>query len=202
MASLADRRTVARRALDLYTSPSRHYAFGTYDDLLGRDDELTAADVLMANLLNLRLSASEVVPLFASGTTNETALRTALDRALIALRDVRPFEEFSSFDELEEALVSLADANEAAILVHRWTYVTVSKVLHRRRPHIVPLIDSRVRDFYRAKGPQAVRRAMFEDVQANRDWLEPLARSYATPDGRPMTVLRAVDIVIWMPPDR
>jgi len=131
-----------------YTSTSSAYAFNTYDHQGPVDDPLSASDVLMANLLSLQLSARDVVPLFMDGDEAPQRLRLALDHALISLRDAPPFESYESVDALEEAVSSLAATNEAAIPVKWWTAITVSKVLHRRRPHIVSLIDSRVCDFW------------------------------------------------------
>ncbi|WP_356833884.1 DUF6308 family protein [Arthrobacter sp. APC 3897] len=60
--------------------------------------------------------------------------------------------------DLECAVQSLAAASMAAIQVKWWTAVSVSKVLHRRRPHIVPLIDSRIKNFTVLSNPsQCVR---------------------------------------------
>jgi hypothetical protein len=184
--------------LERYTSASAAYAFTTYDRQGPVDDPLSASDVLMANLLSLQLSARDVVPLFMDGDDAPQRLRVALDHALVSLRDARPFEAYESVTDLDDCLESLAVANEAAIPVKWWTAVVVSKVLHRRRPHIVPLIDSRVHAFWGTKRPQLVRAAMWEDIQANKGWLTELAATKTTPDGRPLSVLRLVDILVWM----
>lgn len=196
--SLATLRTTASETLEQYTSTSSAYAFNTYDHNGPVDGALTASDVLLANLLSLQLSARDVIPLFMDGDDAPQRLRIALDQALVSLRDAQPFETYESLEELEKAVSSLAAANEASIPVKWWTPVVVSKVLHRRRPHIVPLIDSRVRNFWDVKSPQLVRKAMWEDIQDNRDWLADLAATKTTPDGRPLSVLRLVDILIWM----
>lgn len=126
-------------------------------------------------------------------------LREALDNALVELRDADCFESYDELSGLERAVESLAAANTAAIPVKWWTAVTVSKVLHRRRPHIVPLIDSRIYTFYGTKHPGAVRKALWEDIRENSDWLTDLAATKKTPDGRPLSLLRLADILIWTP---
>jgi hypothetical protein len=196
---LADLRPSASNALASYTDPANHFAFHTYDRLGDPGAPLSAEDVLLANLLSLRLGWREVIPLFSTNGAdgNAHALRDALDAALVALRNVDPFEDHPSVEHLEETVAPLARANEAARTVPQWTYVTVSKVLHRRLPHIVPIIDSRVRAFYGARGPQSVRAALWQDVRENRDWLTELAGQHHTPDGRAMSVLRCADILIW-----
>ncbi|MGB9036241.1 MAG: hypothetical protein WCC45_17145, partial [Paeniglutamicibacter sp.] len=65
--SLGSLRGVAQRKLDRYTSKTLGYAFNTYDLQGDSDFPLTPADVLMANLLSLRLSARDVIPLFTDG---------------------------------------------------------------------------------------------------------------------------------------
>lgn len=197
MSGLAGKRTIARDLVDRYTSPSGHFAFATYDHWYGYDGPLTPADVLLANLLSLRLTWREVIPLFAAGHGDAQALRAALDNALVSLAPARALSDHSSVQDLEDTVRSLVAANEAAEAVPGWTYVTVSKVLHRRRPHIVPLIDSRVRAFYGARRPANIRRALYDDLQDNRSWMADLADGRKTPDGRPLTLLRLADILIW-----
>lgn len=198
--SLSDRRSTAEETLAKYTDPAGYYAFSTYDRLWHEDqDKLTPSDVLMANLLSLRLGWQDVIPLFAEGDGPAQQLRTALDEALFVLRDQKPFESYESVEALEHAVRSLAVANEASGEVKGWTAVTVSKVLHRRRPHIVPLIDSRVRRFYGVTNAAKIRAALWHDLRENSAWLVPLAESRTTPDGRPLTLLRLADILIWTP---
>lgn len=197
--SLASLRGTAAEQLAKYTSPAGSYAFTTYDRQNDVDAPLSPADVLMANLLSLRLTWREVIPLFAEGDGSAQRLRQALDAALIDLRDSQPFESHETPQALEEAVASLAAANLATVAVPGWTAVTVSKVLHRRRPQIVPLIDSRVRTFYGVQKPQKVREALWTDIRENANWMTGLADSQKTPDGRALTLLRLADILIWTP---
>jgi hypothetical protein len=55
-----------RDFLNTYTHPDGEYAFATYDQSAIHDGPLTAADILMANLLSLRLTWQDVTPLFAA----------------------------------------------------------------------------------------------------------------------------------------
>lgn len=70
-----------------YTSPSSHYGFATYDVLSDPHSPLSPADVLMANLLSLKLGWQEVVPLFAEGIGPAQELRQRLDAALTELAE-------------------------------------------------------------------------------------------------------------------
>lgn len=199
MSTLASLRDRASALVATYVDPSGHYAYRTYDHLYGYEGPLLPSDVLMANLLSLRLTWTHVTPLFAEGTTPATRLRETLDVALADLRDAQAFEDHEDLSTLEQTLAPLAAANSATETVKDWTAVTVSKVMHRRRPHIVPLIDSRVREFYGVRGAKDVRAALWEDLNGNREWLAPLAATQRTPDGRALTLLRLADILIWTP---
>ncbi len=196
--SLSELQYSAKETLAKYASPRNWYAFNSYDVLGDPTEPLSPADVLMANLLSLKLSAREVIPLFTEGFADAQALRAALDIALVELQEAPAFESFRTLEEMEAIVAPLDTANTAALKVPQWTAVTVSKVLHRRLPQIVPVIDSRVRKFYGETSPAKVRQALWNDIRANLVWLEPIAKSQKTPDGRPLTVLRLADILIWM----
>ena len=197
--SLKSLQGVATAKLNRYTCRNLGYAFHTYDRRGEWEAPLTPSDVLMANLLSLQLSAREVIPLFMDGDDSAQRLLQALNAALTELGNADAFETYDELPELECAIKSLAAANTAAIPVKWWTAVTVSKVLHRRRPHIVPLIDSRIKEFYGAKRPDSVRQALWEDIRENVDWLGELAATKRTPDGHRLSLLRLADILIWTP---
>jgi hypothetical protein len=192
----------ARLYLDRYTDPSRYYAFATYDQAPIHTGPLSAADVLMANLLSLRLRWHDVSPLFASGSTQRFApLRIALDDALAEARRLPLLEDCT---EEQAAMPALRWANETAKEVgpyqpgkpRAWTIVSVSKVLHRLSPNI-PLVDSKVLQFYATTYAGRVRSRMREDLARNRDWMEPIAADYPV-RGQPLPLTRMADILIWM----
>lgn len=197
---LSELQITAKEVLKAYTAPKAHFAFTTYDVQTDIRSPLAPADVLMANLLSLRLGWQEVVPLFAEGDGPAQKLRQKLDAALSELADTKPFEDFESIEELESSVASLAAANSATTDVPQWTPTTVSKVLHRRRPQIVPLNDSYVRRFYGVKvtESQILREALWKDLRENRGWMSELASTVRTTDGRTVTLLRLADILIWM----
>jgi len=66
--SLAVLRNVARARLRRYTDTGHGYAFATYDQSPIHNGKLLPADILMANLLNLRLEWRDVIPLFATNS--------------------------------------------------------------------------------------------------------------------------------------
>jgi hypothetical protein len=198
---LAELQTVARNYVDTYTDPLEGFAFTTYDLAETHSGSLTPGDVLMANLLSLRLDWRDVIPLFAAGDGPYTKLREALDEALEEARGLPPFEDCS---QEQVAMPALRHANELAEECPRhptrrargWTIVTVSKVLHRLAP-TVPLVDSRVRAFYGTLYGAEFRRRLWADIGANRDWLSELATCHQIRES-PMPLTRVADIIIWM----
>jgi hypothetical protein len=91
---------------------------------------------------------------------------------------------------------ALRRANEAAEEVESWTAVTVSKVLHRLVP-VVPLMDSRVKAFFKTDWAGDVRLRLRDELRANEAWLAPLAARHPV-RGQPMALTRLADILIWM----
>ena len=101
--------------------------------------------------------------------------------------------------------VDLADADPTLVnaiptLAGRGVELSLlSKVLHRKRPKLIPLLDRTLTGWYRrqlrtqsaAAWPDLVR-ALAEDLRGNADEIEAL-RPIA-----PLTDLRIADIVIWM----
>lgn len=77
--------------------------------------------------------------------------------------------------------------------------VKVTKILHRKRPALVPIFDSRVAAFYGVSRnkPWDFWPVIQKEVLQHADWLHHLTRDTLTPDGRPVTELRVLDIVVW-----
>lgn len=80
------------------------------------------------------------------------------------------------------------------------TSVFVTKVLHRKRPNLVPIHDSKLRSFYGIKDHSCsdLFLAIHRDVIQNRDYLDELRGKYVLPNGAVMSRLRVLDIVVWM----
>ncbi|MGZ6827639.1 MAG: DUF6308 family protein, partial [Mycobacteriales bacterium] len=89
----------------------------------------------------------------------------------------------------------------------------VSKVLHRKRPDLVPIYDSRIFEAYTAPGvlPRTLDRAWQEfmrllctqmraDLQAEHDAFTEL-QLLAEEAGSPVTKLRILDILVWRASD-
>ena len=89
----------------------------------------------------------------------------------------------------------------------------VSKVLHRKRPDLVPIYDSRIFEAYTAPGvlPRTLDRSwqefmrllctqMRDDLQAEREAFTELQLA-AEESGTPVTKLRILDILVWRATD-
>lgn len=194
--------------LEEYLGPhkrGRRYAYPAYDGLVTNGDTrvLVTGDLLGPCLLAAPVDLDRMATL--------TALMPLLQRGLSAL----------------PSGVGLADADEATCDLVAALYdplddpdvedrdvkgSLIAKVLHRKQPWLVPLFDSRVRDFYRhekavAHAPKGERtwreymgllvRAMREDLRTNAEEFERLSR-LVPEGGPPLTPLRILDILVWM----
>ncbi len=80
------------------------------------------------------------------------------------------------------------------------TSVAVTKILHRKRPNLVPIVDSRLRSFYGVSGMgyAALFDRIHEDLRRSGQLIDELRSDYRLENGNPMSALRALDIVAWM----
>jgi hypothetical protein len=203
--SIGSLRRCARRHLAEYTDPKGERAFATYDRL-GDPDRLSPLDCLGPVLLSVRLTNRQVIPLFqptGQGADLLAAMQAVLDHPNSGTTDFLTVDRTlpgTAWAAVEEALT----AARAHARVKWVKEVAITKILHRKRPNLVPIFDGRVYSFYRGHLPRqgpAAARELFDDLQpdlaANRGWLADLARSVRTPDDRPLSVLRAADIILW-----
>lgn len=200
---LVDLQTCAARHLDEYTDPAGDYAFRTYDRQ-GAPDVLTPVDCLAPALLSVYIRGNTVRDLFkptGAGSRLLDAMQAVLNDAECQTAD---------FIDLDLAASSAWRLVDRAVYLSkdvRWFRgVAVTKTLHRKRPSLIPILDRLVYGYYTGKrmppGPyDATPRAFWpvlqEELRINRGWLGALATKYETPDGRPLSVLRAADIVVW-----
>lgn len=205
MNSLAQLRGCADAHLARYLDPDHPLprAFAAYDRAGdSAPDHVTALDVLAPVLLSVRISYAEVVPMFAS-TGPHRELRDALDAVLgdQGCRTADFLEVNLSTDVGPWALVLAAF--RAAYPVPRIKTVTVSNILHRKRPRLVPIYDRWVRRFYlgapsqRHDAHEAFWPALQADLRAHVDWLSDTVDRHQSAAEGALTPLRAADIIIW-----
>jgi uncharacterized protein DUF6308 len=75
----------------------------------------------------------------------------------------------------------------------------VTKILHCKRPALVPIFDSRVAGFYGVspRHPSRLWPVLQRELIEHGTWLRRLAQPYRTSDDRPVEALRVLDIVVW-----
>jgi hypothetical protein len=80
------------------------------------------------------------------------------------------------------------------------TSVAVTKILHRKRPRIVPLVDRRIRMFYgtRKSADLDLFLLIHQDMNTHSELLDNWRKPFRLPNDQSMSRLRALDIAIWM----
>jgi hypothetical protein len=196
--------------LTRYTDPAGGRAFGTYDRQ-GDPAVLAPLDCLAPALLSVPIGWRQVIPLFqpsGPGAAVLRAMQAVLDdpecaRASFADTDLN--DEAGPWALVDAAIRSTGDSGQGNP-VPGLKAVGVTKILHRKRPALVPIFDRWVYQFYLGTPPPAgaygnAPRALWPllqaDLRASRAWLADLAAPVRTPDGRHLSVLRAADIIIW-----
>lgn len=193
--------TDPERLIAEYTDPTAGYAWPAYDLLVTNGSvELVTGDLLAPTLLEDHVDRSrfralvEMLPrLAAISELPANSLQDADDTAIDGVA----------------ALFGVLDDERYARRGVRGTIV--SKVLHRKRPDLIPIYDSRILAAYTAPGAIEPRsqertwvafltllcRQMRADLQRESDTFEAL-ESFAASRSAPMTRLRILDILVWM----
>ncbi|MFE4956204.1 DUF6308 family protein [Streptomyces sp. NPDC056653] len=202
-------RGCAEGHLRAYTDPRGPRAFTTYDRQ-GDPDRLSPLDCLAPALLSVSIDYKQVVPLFrpdGPGAEVLEAMQAVLaDKACVVADFVDvtldPFE--GPWSLVDRALVATGEAGGTGL--RGLKAVAVTKILHRKRPHLVPIFDRSIYRFYLGEKPvpgaykNTPRRLwplLQTDLRSQREWISDLAAPIRTPDGRPLSLLRAADIIIW-----
>lgn len=198
----------AESLLEEYVGPRKRglrYAYPYYDGLVTNSDSdrLCTGDLLAPCLLGVQVDLDRMHTL--------TALVPLLQRGLDKLPPVTDLVEADDptldlvaalYDPLDDPDVEDRDVKGSLI----------AKVLHRKRPALVPLFDSKVRVFYQHEhcvppAPkdgrswreymQVLVRAMQYDLRDNAEEFRRLC-TLVPHGGPPLTPLRILDIVVWM----
>lgn len=207
--SIGRLRGCAERHLRAYTDPRGPRAFRTYD-WQGDPERLSPLDCLAPALLSVRMGYKQVVPLFrpeGPGADVLHAMESVLtDRecATADFLDVDLDSPKGPWSLVDRALVATGEAGGTGL--PDFKAVAVTKILHRKRPRLVPIFDSTVYRFYLGDTPVAgaykdTPRRLWPLLQSDlchqQEWIKDLISSFRTPDDRPLSLLRAADIIIW-----
>jgi len=205
MASIADIKTCAESHLRDFVDPTGKRSFATYDRR-GDPSSFEPIDALAPLLLDAPLRRREVNQMFSGQATNSyNILRVEIQMCLEGLA--------KHSDEIGHEL-DFADANleeevgpwalvkscyRACSDTHNIKASKVSKLLHRKQPTFIPIIDSKLVGFYglTMRSPKKYWAALQEDFRKNRKLLDQLAQHVVTSEGNKLSSLRAADIIIW-----
>lgn len=167
------------------------WAYRYYDAVETDPQTVTAVDVLTAAALHPGLSRTDLAYFheratelaeWLAGIPTEAALRDADDTVLQYLSDLSTWKDAPS--------VSL-----------------LSKVLHRKRPALIPLVDRHILDWYRPvtgeRSPSLawapLLRALRNDLGGeNTQVLATMSYELEKDLGRTLSDLRVLDIAVWM----
>lgn len=184
-----------------YVEPDGPYAYPAYDTLVTNGSpELVDGDLLAPTLLGAQVDYARFVllkrmlPALREGMAGlpDTPLEDADDAGIAAVA--------RCFAVLDEPVFTRAGARGTI----------VSKVLHRKRPDLIPLYDSRIWTAYTVSGVigrgshrpwvevmQALCHSMRADLANNRAEFLTLQK-LAGEHGAQLTLLRTLDILVWM----
>lgn len=169
------------------------WAYRYFDALADpQPDTVTAVDVLAAGALSVGLSKAELTWFWAASGALEALLAELPRDVHLEAADSRTVERVQSLTVMSAA----SDAVSVSLL---------SKVLHRKRPALIPMLDKATQDHYRAQLPArgeaaypSLVTALKADLQSNHSPLEHLSQELSAELGRALTPLRILDIAIWM----
>lgn len=170
--------------------PPETWAFPYYDLVDTDPRQVTPVDVLATASLHPGLSRSELEYFHT--------MADALNQWLDGLPTGVPL------DDADDAVLGRLD--EVATWTSAPALTLLSKVLHRKRPALIPLVDRHVLDRYRPiTGERSAVRAwspllreLGADLRANRSVLDAMSGCLNAELGVRVSPLRLVDIGIWM----
>ncbi|MFD0351424.1 DUF6308 family protein [Kitasatospora aburaviensis] len=159
MPGIAALHTCAQRHLHDYTDPGGRRAFATYDRQ-GDPAVLEPVDCLAPALLSVPLGHRQVIPLFrpdGPGARLLRAMQAVLDDEACATADFLDLELDLDLDlDLDDHAGPWALVDRALVAsrdVAGVKAVAVTKILHRKRPRLVPIFDRSVHRFYTGLTP-------------------------------------------------
>jgi hypothetical protein len=155
-------------------------------------DTVTAVDVLAAGALSVGLSKADLTWFWTASAQLDALLAELPKNVQLADADGRTVE-------LVQSLARMAAGSDSV------SVSLLSKVLHRKRPALIPMLDKATQDHYRAQLPTrgeaaypSLVTALQADLRSNQEALERLDQELSAELDATITPLRIVDIAIWM----
>ncbi len=180
-----------------YTDPQGNRAFAAYDRL-GSPDRLDPVDFLAPAILQAPVRGTYVIEMYRTDTAYHR-LREALDAVMADRAAATAHFEQQDLEADDGPWALVRAALRASEHTSRIKASIVTKILHRKRPHLVPIYDSKVAQYYatNAKQPWELWPLLQRDLQDHGASLDELRAGITTPDGRPLSRLRTLDIIVW-----
>jgi hypothetical protein len=153
------------------------------------------SDLRIANRAGARISAAEIAAILERRDEIERALREVrLEASLAATPESIPWTS------LTRLFNGFADIRGVG-------FSKMTKALHRKRPALIPMLDSVVQAYLTSGDPEprsgsfgeraiSLVRSYEEDVARNRPALDELRRELAS-RGHQLTEVRILDVLIW-----
>lgn len=202
MRSISDLSRCAPEHFTRYVDPIGTRSFHTYDRI-GDPNRFEPGDALIPALLSAQVTYENVNAMFGGNADNPyTVLRVAIDRVL-SETEPNPDQNdqflYLDLDDPDNHWGLVRECLGASNSTSGIKAAKVTKMLHRKRPLLVPIFDSEVADFYgcSARAPWEFWRLLQSDIRANLDLVMETSRGHRTSDGREISPLRVADIVIW-----
>ncbi len=184
-----------------YVEPDGPYAFPAYDTLVTNGSpDLVDGDLLAPSLLGAHVDYARFVLLKRMLPSICEGMAALPDPPLHEADDAGIAAVARCFAVLDEPIYVRAGARGTII----------SKVLHRKRPDLIPLYDSRIWTAYTVSGAigrgshrpwvevmQALCHSMRADLVHNLTEFQALQRA-ARDAGADLSLLRILDILVWM----
>jgi hypothetical protein len=207
--SVIDLRDKAESSLSRYCDENSLYAWPWYDND-NNPNILSAFDLLAPSFLNYHIphEIRQNMLVHRSEENPYAVLKSMMSDFLTNIERLDPkFEEMpiGVFDEPDDSpyggllkLIEFTNSECSGL-----SGVAVTKILHRKRPNLVPLIDRRIRTFYFGKNSGSdlsLLKLIHKDLQSRETTtlLDNLRKNYVLAHNLKMSRLRALDIIVWM----
>lgn len=164
---------------------------GSENDEPSRPASFDESDLRLANRGGARISAAEIATILGRRDRIEGALREIpAEASLTAAQSSIPWDQLTL---LFDAFAGIRGVG----------FSKMTKALHKKRPALIPMLDSVVQEYLATDAPgsfggQATElvRGYKQDVDRNRAALRALKRELASRDYR-LTEVRILDLLIW-----
>jgi hypothetical protein len=171
------------------------YSYRSYDSVrIPADDVLREDDLRIANRIGARMSAAEVAGILEHAAEMEAALRRIAPEASLA-----DAEDAIPWDALHELYSAPSDVSGIGL-------AKLTKALHKKRPHLIPMLDSVVAGYLRSvddirpggglSAATALTRSYKKDLDRNRETLECIQAELEA-QGYSLSLRRILDLYTW-----